>query len=54
MTRVRKMFRERMEDYRAKAETVSSVELFEGCFAIRRMPQQRNRKPYDHRCAGSE
>lgn len=34
MTRVRKMFRERMEDYRAKAETVSSVELFEGCFAF--------------------
>lgn len=34
MTRVRKMFRERMEDYRAKAQAVSSVELFEGCFAL--------------------
>lgn len=34
MTRVRKMFRERMEDYRAKAQAVSSVEIFENCFAL--------------------
>lgn len=32
--RVRKMFRDNMEDYRAKAETIHSMELFEEIFAI--------------------
>ncbi len=32
--RVRKMFRDNMEDYRAKAETIHNMELFEDIFAI--------------------
>ncbi len=32
--RVRKMFRDNMEDYRAKAETIHNMELFEEIFAI--------------------
>ncbi|MGN0298743.1 MAG: DHH family phosphoesterase [Lachnospiraceae bacterium] len=34
VTRVRKMFRDSMEDYRAKAETVRNAEVFENAFAI--------------------
>lgn len=34
VTRVRKMFRDSMEDYRAKAETVRNAEVFEKFFAI--------------------
>ena len=40
MTRVRKLFRDKLEDYRAKAETISTVELFEGCFAIGVCPSE--------------
>ena len=34
MARVRKLFREKMEDYQAKAETVRTIELFEESFAF--------------------
>lgn len=34
VTRVRKLFRENMDDYRAKGETISNAELFRGAFAI--------------------
>lgn len=34
VSRVRKLFRENMEDYRAKGETISNAELFRGSFAI--------------------
>ena len=34
VTRVRKMFRDSMGDYRAKAETIANAEIFEECFAI--------------------
>lgn len=34
VTRVRKMFRDSMGDYRAKAETIANAETFEECFAI--------------------
>lgn len=34
VTRVRKLFRERMEDSQAKAATISSAEIFEDCFAM--------------------
>ena len=34
MTRVRKMFRDNMEDYRAKAATIARAETFENAFAI--------------------
>lgn len=34
VTRVRKLFRERMEDSQAKAATISNAEIFADCFAI--------------------
>ncbi|MEE0954536.1 MAG: DHH family phosphoesterase [Eubacterium sp.] len=34
VTRVRKMFRERLEDYQLKGETISNAEMFRGQFAI--------------------
>lgn len=34
VTRVRKMFRDSMGDYRVKAETIASAETYEECFAI--------------------
>ncbi|MEG2350504.1 MAG: DHH family phosphoesterase, partial [Hungatella sp.] len=34
ITRVRKLFRDHMEDYKAKAEAVRHAEVFEGAFAI--------------------
>ncbi|MDD6211810.1 MAG: DHH family phosphoesterase [Clostridiales bacterium] len=34
VTRVRKLFREKIEDSKAKAITVSNVEMFEDCFAF--------------------
>ena len=34
VVRVRKMFRDDLEDYKAKAEAVREAEIFEGCFAI--------------------
>ncbi|MBQ7246535.1 MAG: DHH family phosphoesterase [Lachnospiraceae bacterium] len=36
MARVRKLFRDGMDDFKAKADTVSSVEIFEESFAIGR------------------
>ncbi|MBQ9387956.1 MAG: DHH family phosphoesterase [Lachnospiraceae bacterium] len=36
MTLVRKLFRKSMEEFRAKARTVSTVEIFEQCFALGR------------------
>ena len=36
MTRVRKLFRDGIGDFKAKADTVSGVEIFEDCFAIGR------------------
>ena len=40
VSRVRKLFRERMEDTRAKARTISGVELFEDCFAFSSCPSE--------------
>lgn len=34
VTRVRKMFRENMDDYRAKGDAIRNAELFRECFAI--------------------
>lgn len=34
VTRIRKMFRERMEDLRAKSKTIAEAEIYESCFAI--------------------
>ena len=34
VTRVRKMFRERLEDYKLRGETISNAEMFRGQFAI--------------------
>lgn len=34
VVRVRKMFRDKLVDYKAKAEAVREAEIFEGCFAI--------------------
>ena len=34
ITRVRKLFRDQMEDYKAKAETVRDAEVFEGAYAL--------------------
>ena len=36
VTRVRKMFRDDVESYRAKAEAIRNVEAYRGCFAIMR------------------
>ena len=38
VTRVRKLFREDMNDYRAKGETISNAEIFMDCFAISECP----------------
>ncbi|MDR2024957.1 MAG: DHH family phosphoesterase [Hungatella sp.] len=34
VVRVRKLFRDNLDDYKAKAEAVREAEIFEGCFAI--------------------
>lgn len=34
VVRVRKLFRDDLDDYKAKAEAVREAEIFEGCFAI--------------------
>ncbi|ADL02946.1 DHH family phosphoesterase [Lacrimispora saccharolytica] len=34
VVRVRKMFRDNLDDYKAKAEAIRDAEIFEGCFAI--------------------
>lgn len=38
VTRVRKLFRENMNDYRAKGETIHNAEIFMDCFAISECP----------------
>lgn len=40
VTRVRKMFRENMNDYQARGETIRNAELFRNAFAISRCPSQ--------------
>ena len=40
ISRVRKLFRDRMENTRAKAQTISQVELFEDCFAFGFCPSE--------------
>lgn len=40
VTRVRKLFRERIEDYRAKAETIHNAEIYAGQFAISECPAE--------------
>ena len=40
VTRVRKMFRENVEDYRAKGEAIRNAELFRDCFAISVCPSE--------------
>lgn len=40
MTRVRKLFREKMEDYRAKAETLRTAEIFQNSFALAICPSE--------------
>ena len=38
VVRVRKLFRDDLDDYKAKAEAVREAEIFEGCFAISTWP----------------
>lgn len=45
LTRVRKMFREDMADYRAKAETIHNSEIFKGAFAIAVCPGEELESP---------
>ena len=40
VTRVRKLFRDNMEDLRAKAQTVANAEIFEGIYAISVCPSR--------------
>lgn len=40
VTRVRKLFRENVEDYRAKGEAIRNAELFKDCFAISECPSE--------------
>lgn len=40
VTRVRKMFRDNMADYKAKAAAISNAEVFEGAFAISVCPSE--------------
>ncbi len=40
VTRVRKLFRDEMVDYKARAQTVSQAEVFEGAFAISECPSE--------------
>lgn len=40
VVRVRKLFRDDLEDYKAKAEAVREAEIFEGCFAISVCPSE--------------
>ena len=40
VTRVRKMFRENVEDYRAKGEAIRNAELYRDCFAISVCPSE--------------
>lgn len=45
ITRVRKLFRDDMQDYKAKAEAVREVELFKGCYAISVCPSEMTANP---------
>lgn len=45
ITRVRKLFRDNMSDYKAKAETVRRAEVFEGSFAISECPSEDVQNP---------
>ena len=40
MTRVRKLFRDSMEDYKARAEAVRQAEVYKKCFAISVCPSE--------------
>ncbi|WP_077613188.1 DHH family phosphoesterase [Clostridium sp. Marseille-P2415] len=40
VVRVRKLFRDDLEDYKAKAEAVREAEIYEGCFAISVCPSE--------------
>ncbi|MEY8354470.1 DHH family phosphoesterase [Lachnospiraceae bacterium 54-53] len=40
VVRVRKLFRDDLDDYKAKAEAVREAEIFEGCFAISVCPSE--------------
>ena len=40
VVRVRKLFRDDLDDYKAKAEAVREAEIFEGCFAISTCPSE--------------
>jgi len=45
VTRVRKLFRDKMEDYKARAEAVRQAEVFEGEFAISVCPAENVESP---------
>lgn len=45
VTRVRKLFRDKMEDYKARAEAVRQAEVFEGAFAISVCPAENVESP---------
>ena len=45
VTRVRKLFRDDMSDYKAKAEVVRSMEVFMGCYAISVCPAAMTQSP---------
>lgn len=45
VTRVRKMFRDSMPDYKAKAETIHRAEVFEDAFAIAVCPGENIESP---------
>lgn len=40
VVRVRKLFRENLKEYKAKAEAIREAEIFEGCFAISTCPSE--------------
>ena len=40
VTRVRKMFRENLTDYRARAKAITDAELYMGCYAISVCPSE--------------
>ena len=40
MVRVRKLFRDRLEDYKARAEAIQRAEIYRDCFAISQCPSE--------------
>lgn len=40
MTRVRKMLRDNIDSYKARAEAVRTAEIYRGCFAIAKCPSE--------------